>query len=175
MVKFGIISDTHVYSKDDPNKVKILIEQIQQAFKDVDEIVHAGDVCESWFLDELKKIAPTRCVLGNMDNISDLEGFIKFKVGSYNIGVIHEPPEDIEGFFKSEGLHILIHGHTHQPTIKGTPYNTLIINPGSPTKPKPPPQKRGFEKPIARPSVILLEIDEDDHLKTFIVNLNLKI
>ena len=47
MVKFGIISDTHVYSKDDPDKVKILIEQIQQAFKYVDEIIHAGDVCES--------------------------------------------------------------------------------------------------------------------------------
>ena len=50
---------------------------------------------------------------------------------------------------------------------------SLIINPGSPTKPKAPPAKRGFDKPFARPSVITLIIDEDDFLTTFIINLKI--
>ena len=175
MVKFGIISDTHIKKNDDPTKFLALLEEIKQAFKDVDEIIHAGDVCDESFLEKLNEIAPTKCVKGNMDKIKALEDFIRFSVSKYNIGVIHELPENVENFFKENNLHILIYGHTHQPIIKGTPYQTLLINPGSPTKPKPPPQKRGFEKPIARPSVILLEIDENDLLKTFVVNLNLKI
>ena len=106
-----------------------------------------------------------------MDYIEDLEDFINFKVGLYNIGVIHEPPDDMEKFFKDNDLHILIHGHTHQPIIQGTPYNTLIINPGSPTQPVAPPPKRGFDEPIARPSIIVLQIDENNLLSTFLVNI----
>lgn len=171
MVVLGIISDTHITHEDDMNKVKALLEQIKLAFKDVDEIIHAGDVCDDAFLIELNKIAPTRCVLGNMDHTSNREEFITFSIGSYKFGVIHKPPQDMEQFFKEHGLNILIHGHTHQPIIQGTPYNTLIINPGSPTKPKAPPQKRGFMKPVARPSVIKLKIDENDMISTFIINL----
>jgi len=53
MVKFGIISDTHITSEDDQEKVKALLDQIKDVFKDVDEIIHAGDVCEDFFLEEL--------------------------------------------------------------------------------------------------------------------------
>jgi len=173
MVKFGIISDTHITKNDNPEKIKVLLNQLQQAFKDVDEIIHAGDVCDDFFLEELKKIAPTKCVRGNLDDINDLEDFIIFSAGKYNIGVIHELPENVENFFKENNLHILVSGHTHQPTIQGTPYQTLLINPGSPTKPKPPPQKRGFDKPIARPSVITINIDKEGLLTTFIINLKI--
>ncbi len=171
MVLLGIISDTHVTDKDDPNKIKSLLEHIRQVFKNVDEIIHAGDVCEEFFLIKLGKIAPTKCVAGHLDKFGNLEKFLKFSIGRYNIGVIHEPPENFEDFFKSEGLHILIHGHTHICKIEGTKFNTLILNPGSPTQPNPPPQKLGFKKPIARPSIITLEIDEADILKTYIINL----
>ncbi len=175
MVKFGIISDTHIKKNDEPEKILALLEQLRLAFKDVDEIIHAGDVCDEIFLEKLNEIAPTKCVKGNMDKIKHLEDFIRFSVGRYNIGVIHELPENVENFCKENNINILIHAHTHICKIEGTKFNTLILNPGSPTKPKPPPQKRGFEKPLARPSLILLEIDENDILKTFVVNLNLKI
>ncbi|MFX1493356.1 MAG: metallophosphoesterase family protein [Promethearchaeota archaeon] len=171
MVKFGIIADTHFTSKDENLTIRNLIIQLKKAFKDVDEIIHAGDVCNKSFLHELEKIAPTKCVRGNEDSIDNLPYFIKFSVSKYNIGVIHKPPKDIEAFFKENNLHILITGHTHQPLIKGTPYNTLIINPGSPTQPKAPPQKEGFKTPIARPSIITLSIDKDDILTTFLINL----
>ena len=172
MVKFGIISDTHINDDSDVGFIKALLEQLKKIFKDVDEIIHAGDICTESFLVELNKIAPTKSVKGNMDNIEGLNDFFKFSAGSYNIGVIHEPPEDLEGFFKENELHILIHGHTHQPITKGTAYNALILNPGSPTFPEAPPPKRGFEKPIARPSVVTLEIDEEsDIMSTYTINL----
>jgi len=173
MVKFGIIADTHFVSDTNPIPVKSLLDQLKKAFSDVDEIIHAGDVCDEKFLKELNKIAPTKCVRGNEDKIIDLPNFIKFSVGRYNIGVIHQQPDNLEAFFKKNNLNILIFGHTHQPLIKGTPYNTLLINPGSPTQPKAPPQKKGFNKPVARPSVITLSIDKDEILTTFLVNLNM--
>ena len=173
MVKFGIISDTHITSEDDSKKVKALVAQLKDVFRDVDEIIHAGDVCEEFVLEELKKIAPTKAVIGKLDNIKNSKEFIKFSASVYNIGVIHKPPEDLEDFFKKNDLHILIYGHTHIPLIKGTQFNTLILNPGSPTRPKPPPKKPMFKEPVARPSVMTLEIDEGDILKTFIINLKI--
>lgn len=170
MVKLGIIADTHITDDFDQRHKEILLREIKQAFKDVDEIVHAGDICDPLFLEELRQIAPIRCVKGNMD-IIELEEFIKFSVGEYTIGIIHEPPSDIEAFIKNHQLQILIHGHTHHPIIKGTPYNALIINPGSTTYPEAPPKKLGFQDPVARPSVITLEIDADNILKTYIINL----
>ncbi|MFX1329418.1 MAG: metallophosphoesterase family protein [Promethearchaeota archaeon] len=170
-MKFGIISDTHITKDDDKTKIDALITQLKTIFNDVDEIIHSGDVCEEIFLDEIKRIAPVRCVKGNLDNIKNLKKFIQFSVGRYNIGVIHKIPENLEEFVKRHSLHILIFGHTHQPLIKGTNFNLLLINPGSPTKPKAPPEKPGFMKPIPRPSVITLNIDQNDILSTFIINL----
>jgi len=174
MAKFGIISDTHFTNTDKNELYYKLLNQLEETFKDVDEIIHAGDVCESFFLDDMENIAPVRCVRGESDKITGLMNFIKFEVGKYSLGIIHNKPENTEVFFKEHNIHILIFGHTHQPLIKGTPYNTLLINPGSPTKPIAPLPKKGFDKPIARPSVITLKIDDDNILSTFLINLNLR-
>jgi putative phosphoesterase len=171
-MKFGILADTHITIEDNPQKIELLLSQLKQIFKDVDEIIHAGDLCEKYFLEELNKIAPTKCVRGNLDKIEELADFLKFSVGRYNIGVIHQLPQNLEDFIKKHNLNILIHGHNHQPIIEGTPYNALLLNPGSPTKPKAPPPKSGFKPPIARPSVLILKIDENDIISTFIINLD---
>lgn len=172
-MKFGIISDTHITIDDDIDKVNSLLSQLKEIFNDVDEIIHAGDICEIFFLENLEKIAPVRYVSGENDKINDAKNFIKFSVGRYNIGVIHKLPQDLEGFCKGNKIHILIHGHTHQPIIKGTNYNTLLLNSGSPTQPKAPPKKKGFKTPIARSSVITLNIDENNIISTFIINLKI--
>ena len=174
MAKFGIISDTHFTTNDKSKLYYKLLNQLKETFEDVDEIIHAGDVCESFFLNDLESIAPIRCVRGESDKIQELETFISFEVGEYTLGIVHKKPENTEVFIKEHNIHILIFGHTHQPLIKGTPYNTLLINPGSPTKPIAPPPKKGFEKPIARPSVITLKIDNDNILSTFLINLKLR-
>ena len=172
MVKFGLISDTHINIEDDSSKIKSLMEQLRNIFKNVDEIIHAGDVCDEGFLKMLQEIAPTKCVRGNMDVLDNLEDFIRFSVGKYNIGIIHKPPKDFDLFFREHHLHILIHGHTHQPIIKAGSPTTLILNPGSPTFPVAPPSKKGFDSPIARPSVMTLEIDvESDIISTYTINL----
>ncbi|MCK4380677.1 MAG: metallophosphoesterase family protein [Candidatus Lokiarchaeota archaeon] len=170
-MKLGILSDTHITNNSEKDKTTSLINQLNQAFKDVDEIIHAGDVSEEFFLEEIEGIARTRCVKGNLDNIENLEIFKKFSIGRYNIGVIHILPDNVEEFTKKHSLQILIFGHTHQPLIKGTDFNVLLLNPGSPTEPKAPIERPGFMKPIARPSVITLNIDDDDILSTFIINL----
>ncbi len=172
-MKLGIISDTHITNESNKEKVSNLIIHIKEAFKDVDTIVHAGDVCEFFFLKEIRKIAPTKCVKGNLDNINNLEIFIKFSTGKYNIGVTHQLPENVKEFAKRHDLNILIFGHTHQPLIKGTEFNLLLLNPGSPTKPEAPPERPGFMKPIARPSVMILNTDENDIISTFIINLKI--
>lgn len=172
-MKLGIISDTHITTDYNKDKIASLINQLKEVFNDVDEIIHAGDICEEFFLDMIKEIAQTRCVQGNLDNIKNLDRFAKISVGRYNIGVIHILPENLEDFAKKNNIQILIFGHTHQPLIKGTDFNVLLLNPGSPTIPKAPLEKPGFKKPIARPSVITLKIDENDILSTFIITLKL--
>ncbi|TFG25129.1 MAG: YfcE family phosphodiesterase [Promethearchaeota archaeon] len=170
MVTIGIISDTHITEENFSPLGVNLLNQLKNAFKNVDEVIHAGDICSKRFLIKLNEIKPVRCVLGHED-LMQLESFIKFARGSYTIGVIHKLPEDLERFCNDNKLQILIFGHTHQPLIKGSNFNTLLINPGSPTFPKAPPHKTGFEIPTPKPSVGLLKIDDDDILSTYIVNL----
>ncbi len=172
-MKLGILSDTHVTKDFDKHELFLLINQLKEAFKDADEIVHAGDISEDFFLNQIKEIAPVRCVRGNLDTIKGLREFTKFTVSCYNIGIKHILPENLEEFAKNHDLNILIFGHTHVPIIKGTNFNLLLLNPGSPTKPKAPIERPGFLKPKARPSVMTLSIDKDDILSTFIVNLKL--
>ena len=170
-MKLGIISDTHITSITNKDQVDPLINQIKKVFKDVDKIIHAGDVSELFFLRELESIAPVTAVKGDVEDFESLPQYANISVGQYNIGIIHILPENLEEFMKTNNLQIVISGHTHIPLIKGTEFNTLLLNPGSPTKPNVPPQKPGFLKPVARPTVITLNIDEDDILSTFIITL----
>ena len=170
MVVIGIISDTHISSVNYSDVGIKLLRQLRDTFKDVDEIIHAGDISSEVFLKDLNDIAPVICVNGHEDFL-DLNSFIKLKRRNYTIGVIHEQPKDLEKFCREHGLHILIFGHTHQPLIKGTNFNTLLINPGSPTYPKAPPSKPGFKIPVPKPTVVILIIDEDNILSTYLINL----
>ena len=53
----GVISDTH----------NLLRPEAVEAFKNVDLIVHAGDICKPGIIEELKKIAPVVAIRGNND------------------------------------------------------------------------------------------------------------
>ena len=58
----GVISDTHI-----PYRATNIPKKVFEEFKDVDLILHAGDIEELSVLDELKKIAPVKAVNGNCD------------------------------------------------------------------------------------------------------------
>ena len=57
MVRIGLISDTHGY----------LDPAIHSLFLGVNHILHAGDIGDSWIIQELQGIAPVTAVLGNND------------------------------------------------------------------------------------------------------------
>ena len=57
----GVLSDTHSLN---------IPPQLIERFKSVDLIIHAGDICDLPTLKLLKKIAPTKAVQGNMDEMA---------------------------------------------------------------------------------------------------------
>ena len=57
MITIAVLSDTH----------GLLRPEIPEAIKDVDHIIHAGDLGKMEILDELSGIAPTSIVRGNVD------------------------------------------------------------------------------------------------------------
>ena len=56
----GILADTHI-----PYRASSIPNAVLHAFRDVDLILHAGDVDESWALKPLEQIAPVLAVSGN--------------------------------------------------------------------------------------------------------------
>jgi putative phosphoesterase len=172
MVKYGIIADTHITEEEKKDVKHKLIRKLKDVFEDADFIIHCGDEKNKEFLEELRNIAPVKIVKGHEEKDSDYEEYITFESDNIKIGVTHELPQDLKEFCEKKDLigGILIYGHTHQPMIKGTDFNTLLINPGSPTKPIAPPKLKGFREPTAKPSVLILTIEEG-MVTTLIVNL----
>ena len=64
-MKIGVISDTHI-----PKRAKALPEVVLKAFKDLDHIIHAGDIMSIGVLNTLKELAPVTAVAGNLDSLS---------------------------------------------------------------------------------------------------------
>jgi len=135
-MRIVVISDTHI-----PERAKELPPQLISALKEASLIVHAGDICEYWVVEELRSFAPIFAVQGNMDR-ADVKAKLKkeevFEVAGQRIGLVHGwgPPWGIEErvgkVFESASLDVIIFGHTHQP-FKKMIGGVLYFNPGSPT------------------------------------------
>jgi len=136
-MRIGVISDTHIPEKADRIPQKILNE-----FKNVDIIVHAGDLGDITVLEELNSTCNNvKAVWGNMDPQevrSRLSNKQVFKAGKYKIGLMHGygPPKGLlkylSGAFSNEKLDIIIFGHSHEP-FNETIGEVLYFNPGSAT------------------------------------------
>ena len=61
-MRLGLLSDTHI-----PEAMSELWPQVFSELKDVDVILHAGDIHNYSLLDRLEKIAPVYAALGNGD------------------------------------------------------------------------------------------------------------
>jgi uncharacterized protein len=127
----GVLSDTHSL---------VIPQKLLEALKNVDLIVHAGDLCDGDVLKSLKAIKPVKAVQGNMDD-SPLKKKLPwkevFEVEGVKVGVCHGhgPAKDVltnvKEQLKDDGVALAIFGHSHQP------YNekigdVLYFNPGSP-------------------------------------------
>ena len=150
-MRLGVISDTH----------GLLRPEVARALKEVDMILHLGDVGKISILDELRKIAPVTAVRGNVDHEGACAKLPETEVvladGHYiymlhDLKTLHLDPA--AGKFAA-----VLHGHTHVPNFymkKGV----LYFNPGS-------CGPRRFELPV---TVGLLDVTSED-LKPKIVYL----
>jgi len=133
MIKIGVLSDTH------KKKVDEDLKNIWEKYlKDVDIIVHAGDLTSVEIL-ELFKDKKVYAIHGNMDDLTtqnSLPDKIVFTVENFKIGVVHgwgPPigfPEKLLSSFEKENINCLIYGHTHQPKKKIV-NDILTLNPGA--------------------------------------------
>jgi len=122
--RIGIISDTHGR----------LPEAVQTIFRDVDLIIHAGDIGGSDVLEALEAIAPTVAVRGNMDRWSHtLPQKEVIRIGGLKIAVQHDIHH---GRLNTDAgsYDAVISGHTHRPAVERR-RGVLYVNPGSAARP----------------------------------------
>jgi putative phosphoesterase len=149
----GLISDTHI-----PDRARQLPDNVLEAFKDVDLILHAGDLTSPRVIEELEEIAPVMAIQGNMDRVNgiDLPKARVIEAEGLRIGLIHGevyPRADSDQLLylaKELNVDILVSGHSHQPKIEQKD-GVLLINPGSPIVPR-----------LADRTVMLLEINNKE-------------
>lgn len=131
----GVISDTHLLEADIP-------EQIIEAFRGAEIILHAGDVVAVPVIDQLSQLAETVAVRGNMDHgdvVRILPDKRVIEVQGFKIGLAHGygPPwgmtRKVRAMF--DDVNCIIFGHTHQPLAEES-NGILFFNPGSPTDKK---------------------------------------
>jgi uncharacterized protein len=127
-----------------------------EVFKQVDHILHAGDVGAAQILVELAAIAPVTAVYGNVDGPElrarlpqvatlELDGFAIVVTHGDQVG--HPTPATLhEAFPRAE---IIVYGHTHQPLLELVDRTVTVMNPGGAGQPR-----FGI-----RPSVGILELE----------------
>ena len=145
-MRLGVISDTH----------GLLRPQVLEIFREVDHILHGGDVGKWDVLLELETIAPVTAVYGNSDGLeiraklpqvveTELDGFQIVvthgdQLGSPNPAKLHAAIPDAE---------IIVFGHSHRPLLELVDKTVTVMNPGGAGAPR-------FGIP---PSVGILELE----------------
>ena len=148
-MRFGLISDTHI-----PEARQTLWDEVYEALRGVDLILHAGDMHDIVVLGWLAEVAPVLAARGNGDDGSSgrpvapsdprLAHNQVLLVDGLHIGMTHdfshlELPgstfdEQMERNFGGP-VHVVVAGHTHVPLVT-TSHGVLIVNSGSPTYPR---------------------------------------
>jgi putative phosphoesterase len=145
-VRLGIISDTH----------GLLRPEVFDVFKEVDHILHAGDVGPPEILTDLEAIAPVTAVYGNTDGWdlrARLPQVASIRLDGFDIVVTHgdqlgsPTPEKLNAAFPE--AEIIVFGHTHRPLLTLVDVVVTVMNPGGAG-----PQR--FDLP---PSVGIMELE----------------
>ncbi len=122
VTRVGVISDTH----------GVLRPEALAALAGSQRIVHAGDVGSAEVLEALARIAPVESIRGNNDRgpwARDLPDTRLVEIGGVRLHLVHALA-DLELDPAAEGVHAVISGHSHKPSIE-TRGSVLYVNPGS--------------------------------------------
>jgi len=134
-VKVVVLSDTHA-----PRRWRSCPPQVAGHLRDADLILHAGDVCAAWVLDELAGYAPVRAVLGNNDG-PDVAAWgappdLELDLGGLRVAMIHDSGPAARRTARMRRQYpaadLVVFGHSHIP-LDQTADGIRIFNPGSPT------------------------------------------
>ena len=126
-MRIGVISDTH----------GLLRPEVFEVFREVDHILHGGDVGRPALLDELEIIAPVTAVYGNTDGWdlrSRLPAVATVELDGFTIVVTHgdqlgtPTPEKLQAAFPN--AEIIVYGHTHRPLLTLVDVVVTVMNPG---------------------------------------------
>jgi len=167
----GLISDTHI-----PRFCTSLPAVLPEIFRDVDLILHAGDIGEKFVLDELSQIAPVLAVQGN-DIDAESERNLPFQqiitVSGQRILLYHShhPDWETERQMRKEDnwysklselirhgkqaeATIVAFGHTHIPMTYEQD-GILLINPGAIASPS------AFARQVYKTVALLFMLNND--------------
>jgi putative phosphoesterase len=126
-MRLGIIADTH----------GMLRPEVFQVFREVDRILHAGDIGSPETLAELEAIAPVTAVWGNTDGFdlrrilpeiveTEIEGCRFLLLHGHQFG--SPSPEAINRAYPE--AEVIIYGHTHRPLLTVVDQVVTVMNPG---------------------------------------------
>src|SRR5437773_11100049 len=104
--RIGLISDTH----------GLLREEVMDALRGSELILHAGDVGKPEILETLRKIAPVVAVRGNVDTEAWAHALAMTAIaeaGAAMVYVIHGVKE-MDLHRGTAGFRIVVSGHSHQ-------------------------------------------------------------
>ena len=118
----GVISDTH----------GLLRPEAVAALRNVEHILHAGDVGDPAILSRLRHIAPVTPIRGNIDregSCGQLPETELVELAGRSIYMLHDRHAlDLDPL--AAGIAVVISGHSHQPAIEWYK-GVLYFNPGS--------------------------------------------
>ncbi len=145
-MRLGVIADTH----------GLLRPEVFDVFREVDHILHGGDVGKWEILTDLEAIAPVTAVYGNVDPPelrSRLLQVASLELDGFEIVVTHgdqfghpTPAKLHEAFPRAE---IIVYGHTHQPLLELVERTVTVMNPGG----------AGAARFDLKPSVGIMELE----------------
>lgn len=132
-MRLGVLSDTH----------GLLRPEVFDVFREVDHILHGGDVGEPDILIALEAIAPVTAVYGNTDGAElrarlpqvaevELDGFAI--VVTHGDQFEHATPAALHDAFPT--AEIIVYGHTHKPVLELVDRTVTVMNPGGAGHPR---------------------------------------
>jgi putative phosphoesterase len=141
-MRVALLSDTHA-----PRRWKACPEQVARRLRDVDAILHAGDVCTAEVLDELAGYAPVHAVIGNNDGPDVAEWgalpALEMELAGVRVAMVHDSgaatgrASRLRRMFPA--ARVVVFGHSHIPWDHEE-NGQRAINPGSPTDRRRQPQ-----------------------------------